>query len=239
MASKYPSLSGYSYVGGNPVRFVDIDGKDSTVYIHFDPNSKHFNGEDGRENRKKLISSMQAIFDANGVPVHIVVTSFTPDDVTNNPFLLDITDQYLFFSAGTVSFDPQEKGFTSGINRNISNINLLQGSFGGDAVFKSSGPDISSIANTAAHEAIHGYLRRARNYFGETNERMGLNEEEHHNKTRNLMQDGGIKRLLPNRTSITSKNIVSEDKLIELHQRYVKYFIQENVRQNGCYPLLK
>ena len=32
MASKYPSLSGYSYVGGNPVRFVDTSGEDTWFY---------------------------------------------------------------------------------------------------------------------------------------------------------------------------------------------------------------
>ena len=178
MESKYPSLSTYGYVGGNPVRFVDITGMDSTVYVYFDPASEHFNGEKGNANRKKLISSMQAIYDANGVPVHIVITSLTPNDITNNSSFLDKTDQYVAFSAGMIDFDDRtEKGFT---DNQFSFVNLLQNSFGGDALVKSeNGPEIGLIANTAVHETIHGYLKRAGKYFGETNKRMGLDSEGH------------------------------------------------------------
>ena len=44
LAEKFHSSGSYNYVLGNPVRLGDKDGRDTTVYVYFDPTFPYFQG---------------------------------------------------------------------------------------------------------------------------------------------------------------------------------------------------
>ena len=44
------------------MRLGDKDGRDTTVYVNFDSNSKYFYGKDGAKNREKLINNIKSIY---------------------------------------------------------------------------------------------------------------------------------------------------------------------------------
>ena len=145
--------------------------------------------------------------------------------MTKDPSLLDKTDQYIFFSAGTMSFESGVKGYTDG---QFSFVNLKQLSFGGDAMYRSeNGPEMGLIANTAAHESMHGYLTRAIGYLNTNNEAMGLDIEGHSVSGQNLMT--GADRKNRSRSFINSRNISPTDRLTPNHQTAVSTYIKEHL----------
>ena len=56
------SSGSYDYVLGNPVRLGDKDGRDTTVYVYFDPASKYFGGTNNRTNRNEVLRGMKLLY---------------------------------------------------------------------------------------------------------------------------------------------------------------------------------
>lgn len=243
MESKYPSLSPYCYVGGNPVRFVDITGMDSTVYVYFDPASEHFGGKKNKSNREKVLDQMRLLFSKNNVNVNIVETLCHPDQSPQG--MLDPTDQYVALMstlpnveeaygamAGSLGGTPSNNDYS------ISYVNLAAHSFEGvntSAWYSGNSINFSALANTATHEAMHGYLERATDYLN-ANAYNGLDETGHLDSPLNLMTTASLRYgSIPNRTISQNTPLRPSESLNFVHKMMINHYINANYKNYPSY----